>query len=149
MIEIKRNKPKPAQMPVKRTQMPADGLETPANKEQATPAETPLQAEIMAFTGIGNGQDYRAMYRAVFDFHEQHNPPRVDTVYWQTHTPCIDDTPQSEVDFWAQAWQDLRKVCEAFNNDQFIIAMMGAVMNEINREYEADRRAASYNGARA
>ena len=143
MIEIKRNKQKPAQVPAERTQMSADGREARPGKEPAPAAESPLQAGKWAATGMDTGRDYRAMYRAVFDFHVQHYPPRIDQEYWQTHRPGIDDTPQTEIDFWAQTWKDLRVACEKCGNDPFVVAMMGAVMSEFNREYKAGQQAAS------
>lgn len=87
-------------------------------------------------------RDYRAMYRAAFEFHERHNPPQIDREYWQTHTPGIDDFPQIDCDYWEQAAQDMCNVSNNFNNDKFIMALLCAVYDELGREYKRGRQAA-------
>lgn len=147
MIEIKRKSKDAAEMPAGRAQMPIDGLEVPAGKEQAGTAETPLQGEKTAFTGIDNARDYRAIYRAVFGFHKQYSTPHIDRNYWKDHTPGADDTPQTEIDYWVSVWDEMKKVTDSFKDNRFVIDMMAAVMAELNREYNAARQAASQHGA--
>lgn len=143
MIEIRRNKQQPAQMPVERAQNPADGLEAQARGMNVPIAEPALKREIKPFTGIDEKRDYRAMYRAAFAYHERHNPPRIDREYWQTHTPGIDDIPQTDLDYWEKAAQDIADVSNCFGNDKFMMDLLVAVYGEIKREYKAARQAAA------
>lgn len=85
MIEIKRKGQAAAEMPAERAQMPAEGLDAQARGIHAPSAEPALKREIRPFTGIDEKRDYRAMYRAAFEYHDRHNPPRIDREYWQTH----------------------------------------------------------------
>lgn len=139
MIEIKRNN---AQQATERAQKPQDGFNRQAAGEYVPNTQTALKREIKPFTGIDTARDYRAMYRAAFEYHERHNPPRIDREYWQTHTPGIDETPQVELDYWEQAAQDISSACNAFNNDSFFTGLMVEVYNELGREYEAARQQA-------
>lgn len=143
MIEIKRKQKQPAQMPAERAQKPADGLEGQVMGEYTPSTEPALKLEIRPFTGIDEKRDYRAMYRAAFEYHDRHNPPRIDREYWQTHTPGIDDTPQLEIDYWEQAAQDIGEVSNRFGNDKFIIGLLCAIYDELGAEYNAARQRAA------
>lgn len=143
MIEIKRKGQAAAEMPAERAQMPAEGLDAQARGIHAPSAEPALKREIRPFTGIDEKRDYRAMYRAAFEYHDRHNPPRIDREYWQTHTPGIDDTPQAELDYWDKAAQDICEVSNRFGNDKFIVDLLAAIYNELGREYADARRQAA------
>lgn len=137
MIEIKRKGQTAAQMPAERAQMPADGLEAQARGILAPSEETALKREIRPFTSIDEKRDYRAMYRAAFEYHDRHSPPRIDREYWQTHTPGIDDTPQADLDYWDKAAKEIREVSIRFGNDKFMMDLLCGIYDELGREYEA------------
>ena len=143
MIEIKRTRQQAAQMPAERAQKAADGLDAQAMELHAPSAETALKREIKPFTGMDARRDYRAMYRAAFAYHEQHSPPQVDRAYWQTHTPGIDDTPQLDLEYWAQAAKDICEICSRFDNDSFMTDLLTGIYSELEREYKAARQQAA------
>ena len=142
MIEIKRNR-QAAETPAARAQMPAERLDGKKAEELAHKSGQALNREFKPFTGIDSARDYRAMYRAVFEYHEDHNPPLVECEYWKTHKPGLDDTPETELEYWKQAAQDVSSVCSAFHDDPFFIGLMVDVYDELGREYEARRQAAA------
>lgn len=143
MIEIKRKGQAAAEMPTERAQMPAEGLDAQARGIHALSAEPALKREIRPFTGIDEKRDYRAMYRAAFEYHDRHNPPRIDREYWQTHTPGEADPPQVDLDYWDKAAQDICEVSNRFSNDKFMMDLLAAIYDELGREYEAARRQAA------
>lgn len=143
MIEIKRKGQAAAEMPAERAQMPAEGLDAQARGIHALSAEPALKREIRPFTGIDEKLDYRAMYRAAFEYHDRHNPPRIDREYWQTHTPGEADPPQVDLDYWDKAAQDICEVSNRFSNDKFMMDLLAAIYDELGREYEAARRQAA------
>lgn len=146
MIEIKRKGQAAAEMPAERAQMPAEGLDAQARGIHAPSAEPALKREIRPFTGIDEKRDYRAMYRAAFEYHDRHNPTRIDREYWQTHEPGVDDVPQAELDYWDKAAQDICEVSNRFGNDKFIVDLLAAIYDELGREYADARRQAVDNG---
>lgn len=143
MIEIKRKGQAATEMPAERAQMPAEGLDAQARGIHAPSAEPALKREIRPFTGIDEKRDYRAMYRAAFEYHDRHNPPRIDREYWQTHTPGEADPPQVDLDYWDKAAQDICEVSNRFSNDKFMMDLLAAIYDELGREYEAARRQAA------
>ena len=143
MIEIKRKGQTAAEMPADRAQMPAAGLDAQERGITAPGTEPALKRKIRPFTGIDERRDYRAMYRAAFEYHDRHNRPRIDREYWQAHTPGIDDTPQAELDYWDEAAQDICEVSNRFDNDKFIIDLLAAIYDELGREYAEARRQAA------
>lgn len=74
MIEIKRKGQTAAQMPAERAQMLAEGLDAQARGIHAPSEETALKREIRPLTGIDEKRDYRAMYRAAFEYHDRAQP---------------------------------------------------------------------------
>ena len=143
MIEIKRKGQAAAEMPAERAQMPAEGLDAQARGIHTLSAEPALKREIRPFTGIDEKRDYRAMYRAAFEYHDRHNPPRIDREYWQTHTPGEAEPPQVDLDYWDKAAQDICEVSNRFSNGKFMMDLLAAIYDELGREYEAARRQAS------
>lgn len=138
MIEIQRRK---QQIPVERTETAVNGpdaLHGVSDQQSVARASNCLK---MAFTGIDEKRDYRAMYRTAFAYHESHNPPTVDREYWRTHEPGVDECPKSEIDYWERAAQDMSA---AAGGDPFLIGLLTAVYNELEREYRATQRAAQY-----
>lgn len=142
MIEIKRKGQAAAEIPVERAQMTADGLEARMMEGHTHGTQTALKREIRPFTGIDENRDYRAMYKAAFEYHSRHNPPRIDRDYWQTHTPGVDSVPQAEVEYWERAAQDGCEICNSFDNDRFLTDLLLTIYNELGREYKAQQQAA-------
>lgn len=150
MIEIRRSR-QPVEgvqltngeRPTEGAQKAAEGLDAQAMGLHAPSAEPALKREIRPFTGIDEKRDYRAMYRAAFEYHDRHRPAQIDGEYWRTHTPGIDDMPQVEADYWAQAALDISEVSNSFNNDSFIMALLAAIYTELGREYTEARRLAA------
>lgn len=129
-------------MPVERAQTAVEGLDAHSVVKYSPSAEPALKREIRPFTGIDAKRDYRAMYRAAFEYHDRHNPPQVIREYWQQHKPGEADPPQAELDYWAAAAQDACEVSNRFDNDKFVTGLLGAIYDELGREY-ASRQAAA------
>lgn len=140
MIEIKRNG---QQQPAGQAQKPAAGFSVQDAEETMPSTKPALKRAPGPFTGADEKRDYKAMYRAAYSYHEAHNPPQIDREYWRTHIPEINDTPPLEVDYWQRAALDIRPICDSFNNDPFIIGLLSEVYDELSREYQAARWAAS------
>lgn len=123
MIEIKRNTPQPTQ---KCAEMPvlAPGREQAIKKPEA---QTALKRPLKPFVAF-DSRNYRAANRAVCDFHERHNPPRLD-----------DD---NGLKYWEETTDDMTAVANAFDNDPFLTGLIMAVFDELEREYRALKEAA-------
>ena len=127
-----------------------EGAITPFNAPPAQepysptpPPQRPLKRKLEPFTGMDTSRDYRAMYRAACNFHERHNPPKVDSEYRKSHTPGEDDTPQAELDYWEEAAMDVSETASAFQSDPFLTGLLLAVYEELEREYRALRDSVS------
>ena len=144
MIEIKRRQQQAAQMPAERAQKPAGGLEGPAVGEYAHSTAPALKRETRPFSDVvDEKRDYRVICRAAFEYHDRHNPPRIDRKYWQTHTPGVDETPQTELDYWEQTAHDIQAEAERHGRDPFFVSLLEAVHAELAREYERERNNAA------
>ena len=70
-------------------------------------------------------RDYRAMYAALFRFHERHNPPTMGdddgALYWQTTN------------------DDMIATAQQFDDDPFMLNLLYAVFNELEMEYKRIR----------
>ena len=73
-------------------------------------------------------RDYRAMYAALFRFHERHNPPTLG-----------DDDGAL---YWAAVSDDMQATAQQFNGDPFMVNLLCIVFEELEREYKAMRNAA-------
>ena len=60
--------------------------------------------------------------RAACEFHERHNPPRLD-----------DDGGEN---YWNTVTEDMGEIAERFNQDPFIIEMLIAVFGELERQFK-------------
>lgn len=119
-----------------------EGAITPFDEPPAPNIRQPEKSrkcQLRPFTGTDQRRNYRAMYRAACDFHERHNPPRVEAAYWASHTPGTDAPPPSEVEYWQQTAQDASDTATAQGNDPFLIGVLAAVYEELEREYEQMR----------
>lgn len=124
-----------------------EGAETPFDSDtpqganiSTAPNTSPLKRKLEPFTGMNTGKDYRALYRAACNYHERHNPPKVDSEYWKSHTPGEDETPQAELDYWEEAAISVSETAAAYN-DPFLTGLLLAVYDELEREYKAKQEA--------
>lgn len=116
--------------------------EPPLASALIKPSSTPQKAsqgKIEAFTDNSGTRNYKALYRAAHDYHKRHNPPIVDRAYWETHTAGEDEPPQAELDYWEEAATDVSATANAYNNDPFLIGLLVAVYEELEREYQSLR----------
>ena len=117
MIEIKRNTQKATQTAQESPQQPAETREGINTGEMQKPVKKPLQP----FTAL-DGSNYRAAYRAVCDFHERHNPPRLDgdggAAYWET------------------VCNDMSATAEQYKHDPFVSGMIITVYEELERQFK-------------
>ena len=132
------------------TEMPFKGAETGLESFEPSFAVNPpsenenaLKRLKTPLTGNDAKRNYRAMYRAACNYHERHNPPAVESAYWQTHIPGEDETPQAEAEYWADAARDASKTASSFKQDPFFIGLLAAVYSELEREYSTMREAAA------
>lgn len=117
MIEIKRNAQKPTQTAQERPQQPAS-----AQAINNTPeAQNAQKRTLQPFTAL-DGSNYRAAYRAVCDFHERHNPPRLD-----------DDGGAA---YWENVCDDMSATAERYKQDPFVCDMLIAVFEELERQFK-------------
>lgn len=107
------------------------------------PPKSPLKRQLKPFTGMDKNRNYRAMYRAACDFHERHNPPTVDGEYWRTHKPGEDEAQQVEIDYWEAVCDDMTATVNRFQQDPFLIGLLLAIFEELEREYKALMEGAS------
>lgn len=96
----------------------------------------PKKDTLMDHTG---GRNYKRMYRAAHDFHNSHNPPTVEREYWKDHTPGLDEPPPSELEYWNTLAQDMGAAAAGAESDPFLIGLLIAVVDELEREYKAIR----------
>ena len=89
------------------------------------PPKSPLKRQLKPFTGMDKNRNYRAMYRAACDFHERHNPPTVDGEYWEA------------------VCDDMTATVNRFQQDPFLIGLLLAIFEELEREYKALMEGAS------
>ena len=113
-----------------------------ASAPSAPPPPTKAQDALTDHTG---GRNYKRMYRAAHDFHQRHNPPTVEREYWKDHTPGLDDTPPSELEYWNKLAQDMGTSAASVGaeSDPFLISLLIAVVDELEREYKAMREEAA------
>ena len=74
-------------------------------------------------------RDYRAMYAALFRFHERHNPPTIG-----------EDNGDG---YWIATTDDMQATAKQFNDDPFMLNLLCTVFEELEREYKALRKQAA------
>ena len=118
-----------------------DGIELPFDQEQPEPDAAPQdQNKAQAFADHTGSRNYKRLYRVVYDFHDQHNPPTVNREYWRNHEPGIDDPPPEELAYWERMAQDMGEAAaKAGGSDKLLIDLLIAVTDELDREYKAIR----------
>ena len=96
-----------------------------------------------AFTDHSGSRNYKKLYRIAHDFHQRHNPPTVVRDYWKNHRPGEDDIPEAEAQYWTKTAQDMGETASAGGGDSFLVALLSAIMDELEREYKDIRDKAS------
>ena len=71
------------------------------------------------------GRDYRALYRAACNFHERHNPAQLTASYWD------------------EVCEDMTETANGYDNDPFLLELLIAVYEEMEREYKQLQQAAT------
>lgn len=104
--------------------------------DQTAPSAQPSAPEIPA------ARDHKGLYRMAFDFHKRHSPPVVNREYWKGKTPGIDDTPEEELRYWTETAEDAGKTSAAGGNDPFLMDLIIAIVNDLEREYKRLRETA-------
>jgi len=107
-----------------------------------TIVDTPTPFEAKQETSAPPPRDYKRLYRTAFDFQQRHNPPTVNREYWKGKTPGIDDTPAEELSYWEQVAQDAGKTSASADNDPFLMDLITAIIEELDREYKRLRESA-------
>lgn len=132
MIEIKRKAQQAHTVPT----APPQAAQTDAGKTgspSAGAAQTAPQGATerarRSFTAPTDpARDYRAMYAALFRFHERHNPPTIG-----------EDNGDG---YWIATTDDMQATAKQFNDDPFMLNLLCTVFEELEREYKAMRNAA-------
>lgn len=128
--------------------------DNPFTAPQSAPVAPPPSAPVIlpenlrerkreALTDHTGGRDYKKLYRIAHDFHQRHNPPEVVRDYWKDHRPGEDETPAEELEYWNQTAKDMGETSAAGNNDPFLMALLSAILEELEREYKTLREEAS------
>lgn len=121
MIEIKRNTQKRPEMPV----LASECKQPIKYKAEAQNASQGLAGRYRAFTAPTDpARDYRAMYAALFRFHERNNPPAI-----------------GREEYWAATTDDMQATAKQFNDDPFMMNLLCVVFEELECEYKAMRQA--------
>ena len=87
---------------------PAEPQPEPPQPQRAAP-----ERKKEAFTDHSGGRDYNKLYRVAHEYHRRHYPPVVEREYWRTHTPGLDDTPETELRYWLDIAEDAGKTSAA------------------------------------
>lgn len=97
---------------------------------QATQQNVPQRTR-QAFTAPTDAtRDYRAMYAALFRFHERHTPP----------PPQTDDDGAR---YWTGVSDEIQLIAQQFNDDPFMIKLLCVVFEELESEYKAMQQQAA------
>lgn len=93
-----------------------------AGTAQNAPQSAPQRTQRPFTAPTDATRDYRAMYAALFRFHERHNPPTLGD----------DDGAM----YWASASDDMQATAQKFDNDPFLTGLLLTVFDELEREYK-------------
>lgn len=129
-------------MPVEGARTPFDGPEAPGRYESLTGGERRSEGPSSAFESVQGKRPYREAYRAAYAFHRRNHPPCVQADYWARRTPGADEPPPQECAYWDRVLRDLQKTAADFAGDPFLTGLLQAAAGELEREYEARKRAA-------
>ena len=123
MIKIERKQQQKAQaMPIERAETLVQPFKASEAISVSAEAQSPQKRQFKPFTAIDGTRNYRVYYRAACDFHERNNPPRLD-----------DDNGAA---YWERVCDDITETSNRYGNDPFLMAMLVAVFEELEREYK-------------
>ena len=71
-----------------------------------------------AFVNVSGTRNYKTLYRIAHDFHKRHAPPTLEAGYWD------------------QTAEDMTAIANVNNNDPFLIDLLTAIYEELEREYK-------------
>jgi hypothetical protein len=121
---------------------PQPSAQAKPQPEHTQPQGAAPERKREAFTDHSGGRDYNKLYRIAHEYHKRHYPPVVEREYWRTHTPGEDDTPEAELKYWTDIAEDAGKTSAAAGNDELMMSLITAVIDELEREYKAIREEA-------
>lgn len=67
---------------------------------------------------VSGTRNYKTLYRVAHDFHKRHAPPTLEAGYWETTA------------------DDMTAIANAHDNDPFLIDLLTAIYEELEREYK-------------
>ena len=111
MIKLERGKYRPG------------GTDAESADKYKPEAEKPAKRQFSPLQSIDGSRNYRAMYREACNFHERHNPPRLD-----------DDGGAA---YWMETAEDMGLTASSFGSDPFIVGLLSVIYEELEREYKA------------
>lgn len=98
-------------------------LQAPRPQDQR-PAPPSSRAKRPPLQSLG-GRDYRPLYRAACNFHERHNPVQLTAAFWE------------------EVCADMTATANEFDNDPFLMELLLAVFEEMERESRELQQAAT------
>ena len=101
-------------------EMPSESLQTSSMSKSSCKSAKRAQGAFIALTDPT--RDYRAMYAALFRFHERHNPPTAGS--------------DGGAFYWAAVSDDMTATAQQFDNDPFFLNLLCAVYEALEREYK-------------
>lgn len=87
--------------------------------ELSPASENAVQRNTEPHSARSGASDYKAIYRAVYEFHKRNNPP------------------QAEPEYWDKVALDMVETANAYDNNPLLNELILAVYNELEREYKA------------
>lgn len=121
MIEITRTRQATAQKAHTGPEMPFIAPDDIAAINHTPSGQKRPQGQLKPFTAL-DGSNYRIAYREVCNYHERHNPPRLD-----------DDGGEA---YWKAASDDMIAVARKYHDDPFIIGMLITAYEELERQFK-------------
>lgn len=123
MIKITRKQEQAQDMPAERTETPVKPFTSSVKAE----AQSPQKRQLKPFTAVDGARNYRTFYRAACDFHERNNPPRLDG--------------DNGAAYWERVCDDMSATARNYDNDPFLVSMLCAIFEELERECNAIQNA--------
>lgn len=88
-------------------------------------------------------RDYLEIFRAAYEYLKRNSPPLTDASYWRDHRPGADFPPDAELDYWVQVARDAVATTIRGDGDPFLMDLIDAVQDELEREYNQLRAEAA------
>lgn len=118
MIELRR---KAAQNAQENPQISVTAATDAQLINSATEGQNAQKRPLAPFAAL-DGSNYRTAYRVVCNFHERHNPPRLD-----------DDGGSA---YWTDVTNDMMDIAYSYDQNPFIIEMLTTVFYELERQFK-------------